>query len=195
MSEGERPLTEEEKKKLNFRVTIDNKQMEEQIKRITELEPKSHAFEKIAEELAEKLRARGVDVDSSQIKDLESFQEHAQTYAELAKKEERNSGQGASGSVPLTRGNSTTSGRSSEEFSSIEELVNHMRDVASGNSVEAKEAQLVLNELWKKTLTGLREQPAQMTYDPNKEKTTDSEVQKMLQPQRRNRRKHPVIER
>lgn len=203
MSEGEyRPLTEAEKKKLpmDIHVSVDSKQFEEQAKRIVELEPKSKAFEKISEELASKCREHGIECDSSDISDFESFQEHVEMLNQIRERQEKANSKGASGVVELpTRSDSLTRSGSSEEFSSIEELVDHIRsltDQTDQNSPEKKEAEAVLNELWRKTIKGLKEQPSQLGYDPNQQEQPESAVQHAIEAGKRKRgRKNQAMER
>lgn len=197
MASEYRPLTPEEerklKEKLDLKISIDSKQMEELVRQNESLKSKASGFDAMVKELTEKLRAKGVDIDSSQITDVDELKTNIELLNDLNKKEERTSGSGASGTIPLRGHDSTTMGHS-EGYENIESLIDDLRAKADPNSSEKREAEAILNELWRKTIQGLKSPEFRgIDYDPNKEKSTESEVDKMLEPQRRRLRRQRSV--
>jgi len=144
--------------KREIEVTIDTSSMEALVGKIKDLEPKAQGFKDLAQNLARKCRDVGLDVDSSQIKSAEDFKD---TVQKLYQKKEENEGipinlekKGSDGQIPLSQ----QSGSGVREFSSQEEMFDSLRArTRSGSETERREAQLILDELFKKTLKGMKE--------------------------------------
>lgn len=151
-------LEQKRKKKKEIEVTVNTSGLEELIGKIKDLEPQARGFKDLAQNLARKCRDVGLDIDSSQIRSAEDFKD---TVQRLYQKKEEGEGievrfekKGGSGQIPLSQ----QSGSGSREYSSQEEMFDSLRArTRSGSETERREAQAILDELFKKTLRGMKE--------------------------------------
>jgi len=169
--------------------------MEQAKRRIQELggsteeieDSEKEIIDNLKEKLSLQLASKGVDVDPSEIKGQADIERWISVIKTIESKLPT-----PSGSAPLSDGQ--IYGHSQNEgFSSMEEMIDSVRDKASPqnpNKIEREQNQAILNKLTEKWAKGLRSQPHQEEY------SEDVPLVERLNETYRRRRKlaHKIIE-
>ncbi len=147
-----------------LKISIDTKNLEEMNRRLIKTEEERDSYKdklvSISEQLLEKKRLR-LGCNDISVDTPEKLMLWEQSQLDLIKNNKDDPvGRGGSGVIPLSK--AQTGGKSGDEFSSIEELVDSLRN---RSSVGDENAKVLLNELMSKVVRGLKEEPRKLSYE------------------------------
>ena len=202
MSEDEE---NEKTTRIKKKIPIGHKDLTVDVELENEFVEDAKAFRDIAQKLSKRLQEKGVNIDSSEI-NRSNYLEHVKELNQLEAKEAKELleleddnndyyepvGRGQAGNLRLTP---EQYGRSSkQEFDSVEEMIDSLRIQAkSGTKTERDDAELILDEMFKKTFSGRRKQPEflDIEFEGEIDKRTGKEslIEKILKPYREKKRR------
>lgn len=184
MKENARKVTNEQKS-VKFNVTVDNKPLIDAEARAQEAEQRAEDAEEkldmITEKQAEKILDR-FEIDPEKRAEFDGDPEGLEAYIAGLKDGEKSAqkGKGTGGSALTPEQLAGREIKNGQEFGSVEDMVDTLRDRAS-NGDKLAEAQL--EEMLRKWARGMKEQPHQSTYEDKEFRTLEN-----LRTQKRRRR-------
>lgn len=136
-----------------------------------EVKAAKELFKDLKEKASTELTALGVDTDVEDIKSKADLDRAVATIKQLRSKNEPKTGFAQGGSAPLS-GQYQQQGQSGQQFESIEDLINNLRDRSSyqnPNKEDQKLAKAQLDQLMLKAVKGQKEANKPFSYSPNPE--------------------------